>query len=374
MLTFNQEKLQQLDFVKNKLKDKLDKRIEEGTYRSLSSFSGIDFWSNDYLGLSKMNFQSQDMNSFGSTGSRLISGNSAQAEECERIVSSFFLSEAALIYNSGYDANIGFFSCIPQKGDLIIYDSEIHASVRDGVRLSFAKSVSFNHNSLVDLEKKLKLGGDQIYVAIESLYSMGGDFAPIVQILNVCEKYNAHLIVDEAHSAGVFGENGKGLVQAFGIENRVFARLITFGKAYGSHGAAILSSEVVIHYLVNFSRSFIYTTALPSESYARIISVIENDKLESERQKLIHTIQLFREQLADSNFNLISEINSPIQMIEIGNVLQSKVLAQKCRDNSILVKEILSPTVQVGKEGIRICIHSFNTSEQINYLVQLILK
>ncbi len=360
--------------MKNKLEHKLNKRIEEGTYRSLSSFNGIDFWSNDYLGLSKRAFQLDKPISFGATGSRLISGNLNEAIKCEKIISSFFHSESALMFNSGYDANLGFFSCIPQKGDLIIYDSDIHASVRDGVRLSFAKAVSFNHNSLEDLEKKLKLSAEQKYVAIESLYSMGGDFAPIVPILILCEKYNAHLIVDEAHSAGIFGENGKGIVQAYNLENRIFARLVTFGKAYGCHGAAILSSQMVIDFLINFSRSFIYTTALPPESYARISSVLESDETEKERQQLIQNIQVFRNKMDKSDFNLRSEFNSPIQILEIGSVAKSKELAVKCRENGFLVKEILSPTVQIGQEGIRICIHSFNSFDNINRLLQTLLK
>lgn len=355
-----------------KLEDKLNKRIEEGTFRSLSSFNGIDFWSNDYLGLSKIDLNQSTVNSSGSTGSRMISGNSVMAEQCETTIATHFESEAALVYNSGYDANLGFFSCIPQKGDLVIYDAAIHASVRDGVRLSFAKTVSFAHNSLHDLEKKLQLSAETKYVAIESLYSMGGDFAPIIHILNLCEKYGAHLIVDEAHSAGIYGENGKGIVSALAIESRIFARLITFGKAYGCHGAAILSSQMVKNFLINFSRSFIYTTALPEDSYSRIITVLSSDILESKRIRLMENCTFFRDMIKGCEYFIPSESNSPIQFLEIGSVAQTKELAQKIRANSFLTKEIVSPTVSIGKEGIRICIHSTNTFDEINSLVQLL--
>ena len=356
----------------HKLDDKLNKRIEEGTYRSLSSFNGIDFWSNDYLGLSKVQLDLPKSETFGATGSRMISGNSKAAEECENAISLHFESEAALLYNSGYDANVGFFSCIPQKGDLVIYDSDIHASVRDGIRLSFAKAVSFSHNSLEDLEKKLQLAGDNKYVAIESLYSMRGDFAPIVPLLNLCDKYDAHLIVDEAHSAGLYGDKGKGIVHALAIESRVFARLITFGKAFGCHGAAIVSSQFVKNFLVNFSRSFIYTTALPDESYYRIKHILNYSSMDERRTQLFENIKLFRNGKDSINLSVPSDENSPIQIVEIGTVEEAKKLAKKLRANECLVKEILSPTVPNGQEGIRICIHSDTTFEQISKLLQLL--
>jgi len=359
--------------VIQKLLDKLNKRKEEGTFRSLSLFTGIDFWSNDYLGLSDVPMNLSKITQYGSTGSRLISGNSSIAEKCEEQIAVHFNAEAALVYNSGYDANLGFFSSVPQKGDLVIYDVDIHASVRDGVRLSFAKTVSFAHNSLEDLEKKLQLAAETKYVAIESLYSMRGDFAPILAIVHLCEKYGAYLIVDEAHSGGIFGENGKGLIHGLGLENRVFARLITFGKAYGCHGAAVVTSQFMKDYLVNFSRSFIYSTALPGESYERISKVISCHELEIERTKLIDNCIHFRSLINDCSFEIESEPNSPIQFIVLGSVEKTIQIAQKLRSNNFLTKEIVSPTVAKGREGIRICIHSNNTFEEINELVQLLV-
>ena len=357
-----------------KLEDKLKKRKEEGTFRSLSSFTGIDFWSNDYLGLSALPLNYTERTQFGSTGSRLISGNSSIAEDCEQQIASHFDAEASLVYNSGYDANLGFFSSIPQKGDLVIYDSDIHASVRDGVRLSFARTLSFAHNSLEDLEKKLQLSADTKYVSIESLYSMRGDFAPIRAIVELCEKYEAHLIVDEAHSGGIYGENGKGLIHALGFENRVFARLITFGKAYGCHGAAIVTSQFVKDYLVNFSRSFIYSTALPEESYVRIMKAISCHELNEERVKLMENCTYFRSLINDYSFEIESEPNSPIQFIVLGSVEKTIEIAQKIRSNKFLTKEIVSPTVGKGREGIRICIHSHNTFDEIKQMVQLLVE
>ena len=187
-----------------KLLNKLIKRKEEGTLRSLSSFEGmIDFFSNDYLGLSKVSIKEE--HTHGATGSRLISGTSSFALEVEKEFANFFKEENALLFNSGYDANVGFFSSIPQRGDTILYDEFIHASVRDGIRLSFAQSFSFLHNNVEDLENRIINAKGTVYVAVESLYSMDGDIVPLREVHRLCEKYDAYLVIDEAHSSGVYG-------------------------------------------------------------------------------------------------------------------------------------------------------------------------
>jgi len=359
--------------LKDKLQHNLNKRKEEGTYRSLSSFEGlIDFCSNDYLGLAKVKSKVKNVTNFGSTGSRLITGNSLISEECEEFLAMYYGAQSALVFNSGYDANLGIFSCIPQKGDLVIYDEHIHASVRDGVRLSFAKSVSFEHNSLIDLQKKLQLVADAKYVAIESLYSMGGDMAPIVPILELCKKHGAFLIVDEAHSAGLFGVKGKGLCDALKIEDQVFIRLVTFGKAYGSHGAAVLSNKVTKNYLINFARSFIYTTALPPESFFRIIEMVGHIELEDRRNRLFENIFYFRKLMESSNLELSSEVNSPIQILKIRDISKTIKTAGLLTDAGFAVKAILQPTVARGDESIRICLHSFNSRDEIDEIVHLL--
>jgi len=180
--------------MNQKLLDKLNKREKEGTLRSLSCFEGyIDFFSNDYLGLSKVDTitrgEKASFSSFGATGSRLISGTSRITLEAEKSLALFFNSEKALHFNSGFDANIGFFSSVPQRGDTILYDEFIHASVRDGIRLSFAKSQSFSHNNAEGLEQLLIKTEGTVYVVIEALYSMDGDLSPLRRISDLCEQY-----------------------------------------------------------------------------------------------------------------------------------------------------------------------------------------
>ena len=353
-----------------KLIDKLEKRKSEGTLRSLSCFEGfIDFYSNDYLGLAT-NLKSEKFNTHsGATGSRLISGNSILAENCEKALANFYNSEAALVYNSGYDANVGLFSAVLHRGDTIIYDEAIHASVRDGIRLSFAKAFSFEHNSISDLRSKLEKATGCVYIAVESLYSMNGDLSPLKEIAKLAKEFKAYLIVDEAHSGGVFGTLGRGYVEQLKLEKDVFARVFTFGKAYGLHGAAILGSQQLKDFLINFSRSFIYTTALPPVTYEAIHTSVLNDEIEEKQLELNENIQFFRSKLL--NNKLISHSNSPIQMIRIGAIEKTKWIADELQNHKIAVKPIYAPTVRQGEESIRVCIHASNSKVEIEQICSL---
>jgi 8-amino-7-oxononanoate synthase len=354
-----------------KLIDKLKKRKSEGTLRSLSCFDGfVDFYSNDYLGLAKTSIEPRISNLSGATGSRLISGNSQEAEMCESRLAEFFNSEAALVYNSGYDANLGLFSAILQRGDTILYDECIHASIRDGIRLSFASAFSFEHNSLVDLRLKLERSKGTVYIAVESLYSMNGDLAPLREIAEITSEYNAYLIVDEAHSGGVFGTSGRGLVEELKLEKSVFARLITFGKAYGCHGAAIIGSQQLKDFLINFSRSFIYTTAMPPDAYRRIESNVTANSINENQMLLAENIALFRRGL--DRMAIFSDKRSPIQMIRVGSIEKTRSIADQLQKAKIAIKPIYAPTVKKGEESIRICIHANNSAAEIEYLCDLL--
>lgn len=258
----------------------LQSRKENKLFRSLkTSYPSIDFSSNDYLGFSKEGLLHQEISGFessikiGSTGSRLISGNSLLFDEIENSIADFHDADSALLYNSGYDANVGLLSAIPQKADLILSDELIHASLIDGIRLSYATHYKFKHNNiseLIELLERHRNSFKETYLVVESVYSMDGDSAPLTELVAVCKKYRVYLIVDEAHAIGVFGENGRGLSQQLGIEKDCFARIYTYGKAMGCHGASIVGSNELKNYLINFSRSFIYTTAMPEHSLLAI--------------------------------------------------------------------------------------------------------
>jgi 8-amino-7-oxononanoate synthase len=294
-------------FSANKhLEDALNKRRDSASLRSLKiSHDLVDFCSNDYLGFSTtgalhakiLEFnQKQPMSiSEGSTGSRLISGNSAVTESLEEFIASYHDVEAALIFNSGYDANIGLFSSIPKRGDTVFYDELVHASIRDGIRLSYAKAYSFRHNDINHLEELFSFAQGTVFIAVESVYSMDGDFAPLKEISNLCEEENANLIVDEAHATGVFGPLGKGCVSDLMLEKKIFARVHTFGKAMGTHGAIIIGSKLLHDYLINFARSFIFSTALPNHSLVAIrCAYALLSESEEAQQSLNKNIKLFR--------------------------------------------------------------------------------
>ena len=350
------------------LESRLAKRTEEGLRRELRSYEGfIDFLSNDYLGFAK---ETESVIQSGSTGSRLISGNSQDFEDAENSLADFFGYPSAVILNSGYDANLAIFSAIPDRNAIVIYDKLIHASVRDGIRLGVTRAYGFEHNDVCDLERLLERYKDQIcYVAVEGLYSMNGDLSPLREFTDLTEKYNARLIVDEAHSAGIWGQNGKGYTSELGLDDRVFLKLVTFGKAYGMHGACVLSSQLVKDILINFARPFIYTTALSSQHADRMLGRVKDTSVMERRERLVSNILTFRKGVDETL--LSSSDRSPIQILKT-DVEKLKKIEEQLLRNEIASKLILPPTVPSGEECIRICIHEFNTDVEIDKLNSII--
>jgi len=359
---------------------KLQQRLLDGNYRALKAENGlIDFCSNDYLGFARSpalrNLIDEEINSFtntknGATGSRLLSGNSTHTEETEQYIAGLHGCESALIFNSGYDANLGLFSSLPQRGDTIILDELAHASIIDGARLSFASRYTFKHNDLTSLEDKLKQAKGICYVAIESVYSMDGDTPPIAEIVSLIEKYNANLIVDEAHAVGLYGF---GLIDN-DLQGKVFARVVTFGKALGCHGAVVLGSTLLRQYLINFARSFIYTTALPPHAIASVKTAYQYlQQSGNEIEKLKSNIRLFKQSVNNNKYQLINS-ESAIQCLLLNSNEQAKAIATTLQNTGLDVRAILSPTVPAGSERIRICLHSFNTEQEITLLTDTINK
>ncbi|CAG8531127.1 11825_t:CDS:2 [Acaulospora colombiana] len=373
----------------------LDKRVKRNLLRSfvVNPPGSVDFSSNDFLGLSRNSILQKNyldaLSNFphsplGSTGSRLLDGNSSYAESLDTFLAQFHNSESALTFTSGFDANVGFFSCVPQPGDAIILDELIHASVHDGVKSSRATiKTTFKHNDIESLKKTLikvvgKIGSEKnIFVAVESLYSMDGDFAPIKEIIELLKPYNAYLSVDEvnpAHATGVYGNQGRGIVSELGLEKQVFARLHTFGKALACNGAAILGPKVLRSYLINYARPLIFSTFLSHSNLLAIrcsYEVMSGEIGDQLRKNLAKLIRKFRSSIKlPADVLLPSE--SAIQGIVVSgneNAVRLSRIIQKAGYN---VKPIRSPTVPVGKERIRICLHADNSEEEIEGLVNII--
>lgn len=366
------------------LQKQLDKRVSENSLRALRipSPGSIDLCSNDYLGFARSaelkkiidTQAATDVDRLnGSTGSRLLTGNSVLAEELETFIANYHKADSGLIFNSGYDANLGLFSCIAQRNDTILYDELSHASIIDGIRLSYSNAFKFRHNDLAHLEEFLKKATGAIYVAVESVYSMDGDLAPLKEITELCKKYNAGLIVDEAHATGVFGKKGEGRVMELGIEKSVFARVHTFGKALGCHGAIVLGDAALKQFLINFSRPFIYSTALPQHSLFAVKCAYEFlEKNSSLSEQLKNNIHFFKENVKKIKDIKLIESSSAIQCIIVSGNEQVKQAAKKIQEAGYDVRPILSPTVPAGSERLRICLHSFNTEQQITGLIKVL--
>jgi len=387
----------------NKLRKKLTDREVTGSLRSLGNTRAglVDFSSNDYLGFSVseeiFNTTSQILQDYtleknGASGSRLLSGNNKLIEGTELFIADFHKAETAIIFNSGYDSNIGFFSSVPQRGDIIFYDEYIHASIRDGISMSKAKAYKYGHNDLDGLaqlierqvaitrgelpaETSRQTEAQIIYIVTESVFSMDGDMPDLQKLTNFCSANNYYLIVDEAHAIGVVGK-GKGLVQELGIEEQVFARIITFGKALGCHGAAILGSHQLIAYLVNFARSFIYTTSLSPHSVGAILASyrqLANEQTTEDNliERLHRNIAMLRFYIKMYNIDedFIVSTSAIHSCIISGNECV-KNISERLKGQGFDVKAILSPTVPEGKERLRICLHSFNTEAEIEKAIK----
>ncbi|KAF9418653.1 biotin synthase [Podila epigama] len=400
--------------------------------------SSADFSSNDFLGLARNPRLNErflnELESFpkhspplGSTGSRLLDGNSAYAEQLEQTIASFHNAEAALIFNSGFDANVGFFSSVPQPNDVILYDEYIHASVHDGMKVSRAgvKS-SFRHNDLDHLAQLVlqvreedqrnaiaaaaraakptgttppnaitiaaaasssstSLGSGSsgvgstfrqrnIFVAVESVYSMDGDTAPLREIVDLLEPHGGYLIVDEAHATGVYGTQGRGLVNELGLEDRIFARLHTFSKALASNGAALVGPEVLKQYLINYARPLIYSTFTSFSNLASVKAAYDmlmaGETIELV-EKVRHLITYFRSHIRLPDHMLLPS-NSPIQGIVLNGNEEVNALSSRLIAAHLNVKAIRFPTVPKGKERVRICLHAHNTIEQVQRLIEIV--
>ncbi|WP_203256465.1 aminotransferase class I/II-fold pyridoxal phosphate-dependent enzyme [Hyunsoonleella ulvae] len=372
-----------------KLNQKLEVRKANNALRKLGAQDDlVDFSSNDYLGFSKSTTIFDTTHNFliennikynGSTGSRLLSGNHKLYDIVEQQICEFHNSSSALIFNSGYDANIGFFSSVPQRGDIIFYDEYIHASIRDGISMSYAKGYKFRHNDLDDLEKRCQTERSRspkeanIYIVTESVFSMDGDTPELVALTQISKTYQAYLIVDEAHAVGVLGKQGEGLVQNLNIEDVIFARIVTFGKAMGCHGAAILGSNTLKEYLVNFSRSFIYTTGLPPHSLATIYTAYNALQDTNNITKLHKNINHFKAEIKRSKLeDIFIESHSAIHCCVVSGNTNVKSIAEQFQNNGFDVKPILSPTVPEGKERLRFCLHSYNSQEDVSKVLQLL--
>ncbi|MHC5201585.1 aminotransferase class I/II-fold pyridoxal phosphate-dependent enzyme [Myroides sp. LJL119] len=357
----------------------LEDKKHNGAFRELEikDEKFIDFYSNDYLGFATdQQLQYQILKDLqrnpdaltGSKGSRLITGSSLELQALENYIAQMHQFESALFFQSGYTANLALFSSLLKKGDTYILDELIHRSVIDGCRLSNANRFKFKHNDMVDLGNKIKQGKGNVIVVVESLYSMDGDFADLVTISAICKKYNAHLIVDEAHSMGVFGY---GLSEQLGLQKQLLACVKTYGKAMGVQGAVVLSSRLIRDYLINFASSFIFSTGISNAHVMAVSnSYLKLEKSQSTLQKLQSNIDLFLSLYGGS----LKTKGSPIQVLFEDEVLDTTIFKKDLIQNKLRLYLVKSPSVAKDKQRYRICIHANHKLQEIELLCKIINK
>ncbi|KAH9918905.1 PLP-dependent transferase [Epithele typhae] len=390
----------------------------------------VDFSTNDYLALSRspalrarfLRQLAAAPDVLGSGGSRLLVNGRAHAA-LEARLAAFFRAPAALLFNSGFDANAGLFACVPQPGDALLFDEHIHASVHDGVRASRvdpAARVAFAHNSVPGLRKALgelvaarpalRTGASGVFVAVETLYSMDGTLAPLPEIVDAIDELlpagNGHLIVDEAHATGIYGPQGRGLVAAYGLEDRVFARLHTFGKALAATGAVLLVTPLVRDYLLNYARPLIYTTAL---GHANVVAAecsfdaLEDGTAQQLATRLLELSRYFlaalRSALAThrvppallslpfhlalpslalppSSSSFSSSLALPSSATPIVPVLtpHPRALAAHLRARGLNARAITWPTVPKGADRVRVCLRADHSRADVERLVRAMVE
>jgi glycine C-acetyltransferase/8-amino-7-oxononanoate synthase len=373
--------IEQLEQLENKnLKRSL--RNFSGETSSVISYQGeeyLNFSSNNYLGLAnhpqlkKASIEAIQKYGTSSGASRLITGSHILHEELEFKTANFKNTEKSLVFNSGYQANLGVITSLVNRNDEIFSDQLNHASLIDGARLSKAKINIYPHNNLNHLEELLKKSkAPKKLIITDSVFSMDGDLAPIDQILKLAEKFNAWLFIDDAHATGVIGQNGRGSLNHFNLDpnHPLIIQMGTFGKALGSFGAYICGSTSLIDFLTNKARSFIYTTSLPPSVIAtsiKSLEILENDS--SLINQLWKNINYFKEEIEKLTIELLPS-NSAIFPLIIGNPRTTMELSKKLFENKIIVQGIRPPTVPENSSRLRITLMSTHSKDQIDELLE----
>lgn len=340
--------------------------------------------SNNYLGLAdhpdvkEAAIKAVERYGTGSAASRLISGSMTIHTELEEKLARFKMAESALLFNSGYHANLGIITALVGKGDFVFSDKLNHASIVDGCRLSGAGFKRYPHCDIDSLERSLKNissiahRSSQILIVTDGIFSMDGDIAPLKEILELSERYGAMLMVDDAHATGVFGKNGRGTLEHLEIENHDVIQMGTLGKAIGSFGAYVSGSKKLTDYLINKSRPFIYTTALPPSVCAASLAAI--DIIEKEprlRQDLWNRIWYFRKELKRAGIKTMSEESHVIPLL-IGDAKKASAISSKLFEKGILIQAVRPPTVPEGTSRLRITLMSNHEWDDIDYALKAV--
>ncbi|MDN5388473.1 MULTISPECIES: 8-amino-7-oxononanoate synthase [Bacillus] len=364
------------------LSSRLAKTKAAGLYRSLkppqadAEAKRANWASNDYLSLANdkrlIHAAETALLRFGSgsTGSRLTSGNTEWHEKLERKIAAFKQTEAALLFSSGYLANIGVLSSLPEKGDVILSDQLNHASIIDGCRLSKADPVVYRHTDMNDLEEKLRAAQScaRRFIVTDGVFSMDGTIAPLDEIMLLAKRYRAFVIVDDAHATGVLGEAGRGTSEYFGVSPDVV--IGTLSKAVGAEGGFVAGSKPLIDFLLNHARTFIFQTAVPPASCAaacKALDIIEDSR--DKRRLLQSSVNTIKRGLEDIGFTVKGE-DTPIIPVMIGDPQKAVRFANGLKEKGIDAPAIRPPTVAEGESRIRLTVTADRRLRDIEALLE----
>jgi 8-amino-7-oxononanoate synthase len=334
--------------------------------------------SNNYLGLTihpKVRQAAQDaIARYGTscTGSRYVNGNLEMHEELERELAEWVGKETALIFSTGMQVNLGTISALVSRGDVVILDKDDHASIVDGARLSWGETKRFRHNDMNDLERVLASVPEQKgkLIVVDGLYSMGGDLAPLPDLIPLCKRYEARLMVDDAHSIGVFG-NGRGTAAHFNLTEEVDLIMSTFSKSFASLGGFIAGDDDIIHYIKHHARALMFSASIPPANVAAAKAALEIMRTEPERIERLNTLSArMRREFQRLGFNIGNSV-SPIIPIIIGDDMRTIFTWKMLFDNGVFVNPVISPAVAEGHQLLRTSYMATHTDEQLDRMLEI---
>lgn len=373
------------------LRDELQQARESCRYRQLRSLTPLpggrvaadgrellNLCSNNYLGISEElagpGWSASDLRLAGATASRLVVGNHPSFGELETAVARLKEAEASLVFSCGYMANLGILSALAGRGDAVYADRHVHASIIDGIALSGARHIRYRHND-VDHLRGLLAKGDEFrrrMIVTEGIFSMDGDAAPLVDLVRLKREFDAVLIVDEAHSNGVYGQDGAGLAQEQGLAREIDVQMGTFGKAYGAYGAYVAGDQLLIDYLINTARSFLFTTALPplvNRLNLRALDIVRDQPWR--RRQLFDNAAFFRAAMRQRGHNIGASTSYIVPWI-IGGERETLAVSKALWDRGIAAVAIRPPTVPAGGSRIRLSLMATHQRADLEYALQAI--
>jgi 8-amino-7-oxononanoate synthase len=355
---------------------------EQDTVVTMNHKKVLMFGSNSYLGLTnhpkikEAAKKAIDKYGTGCAGSRFLNGTLDIHLELEHKLAELMGKEAVIVYSTGFQTNLGVIATLPEKDDYLVLDKSDHASIIDGSRLSFSKVFKFNHNDMHSLENKLKICNPEAMklIVVDGIFSMDGDIAKLPAIVKLAEKYKANVMVDDAHSIGVLGENGSGTASHFGLTNKVDLIMGTFSKSLASIGGFIATDNDTVNFLKHNSRALIFSASLPPASAATVLAAIDIMKSEPERKEHLWDMTRYMiKSLKQLGFDLGS-CETPIIPVYIRDDMKALQLTKSLLEAGVFVNPVISPAVSKEESLIRLSLMATHTKEQVNIAIDKIHK